>query len=199
MSRARDCARVMVWMVGVSAALTAASAPARAQANNDVASGPALSIGIGVGIGRGPTQTLTLGAGAVVDLPGPLRLKVELGRAVQGVGTTCEDAWPSSYACSARPLEVLAGPGITKLLGGRTALTAEVLGGLQRMDREECCGTAPALRLGGEMEARVRSESRWVMALGGYWLTAFNEAYRTLMGERPSYRILTVGVRYRVL
>jgi hypothetical protein len=194
----KNGSRIMVWLACASAALVSAPVRAWAQVGSDPASCTFLSIGMGVGVGTGPTQTLTLDVQVVQDLEGPLRLKVELGRATQGVGTTCEDAWPSSYACSARPLKVLAGPGVTRLIGGRTTILAEVLGGLQRMDRGACCGTAPALQAGGGVETRIGSGSRWVTGLGGYWLTAFNSEYRELMGQRPRYMILSAVIRYGI-
>jgi hypothetical protein len=142
----------------------------------------------------GYVQTIALGAGASWDLSRHLRLRAEATRFVDGIAP-CDDSWPESEACSARPMEAVAGIGLVARPVARVAVTAELLGGVNRMDRSGLGGAAPAVRVGTGIETRLGSS--WVGGLVAFRSTAFNAQYEDLIGKRPTYRMVGLTLRYQ--
>lgn len=156
--------------------------------------GQELWVGPSVGAGQGPAASISTGLGLLVQLQGPFRLRVEGGRTIQGL-TACEQVWPESYECDARPVELLVGTGLGRKLGRRSSAYLDAFGGIHRVD-PEFGGTAPAVRLAAGTQ--VLLGGAWLGSLDAYWQRALNDEYETLMGQKPQYLMIAVAVRYRI-
>lgn len=178
--------------------LTAALPPgAASQETPGIAVQPAAShrpsIALALRAGHGPAPTLELAlSGAMSPSPG-LRLTAEAGRLTQGIGV-CEDQFPDSYRCSARPIQLLGGASILRPAGS-WLLRGDAAVGAHRVD-DEFGGTSPLLRLGGGVEREL--SAYWVLQVDAAWSRAFNATWRDRLGDPPVYRMMGVGVRRRL-
>jgi hypothetical protein len=175
--------------------LAMASGTLSAQGSADPPNRLPLLVGPSIALGSGPALTTAIGAGLTFELSRNVHLRGEVARFVQGLGSACSDDWPDSHRCSARPVQAMAGAGAV-VRHNRLAVTADVLGGVHRVDDATLGVTAPAVRF----EAGVHFDvtQRWLLGIATSYSTAFDRSYQDLMGERPEYYLVALTLRYRM-
>lgn len=150
-------------------------------------------IALAVRGGRGPAATLEMALSGTVSPTSGLRLGVEAARLFQGI-ESCEQEFPDSYRCSARPLQLLVGASVLRP-SGSWLLRGDAAVGAHRVS-EDFGGTSPLLRLGGGVERELSAD--WVLQVDAAWSRAFNATWRHRLGAPPVYRMMGVGIRRRL-
>lgn len=154
---------------------------------------PPPSIALALRAGQGPAPTLELALSGTISPSSGLRLTVEAARLTQGIGV-CEQEFPDSYRCSARPVQLLAGASLLHPVGS-WLIRGDAAVGAHRVDAD-FGGTSPLLRLGGGVERELSAD--WALQVDAAWSRAFNATWRDRLGDPPVYRMMGVGVRRRL-
>lgn len=151
------------------------------------------SIALALRAGGGPAPTLEVALSGALSPTSGLRLTLEAARLTQGIGV-CEQEFPDSYRCSARPVQLLAGASLLHPVGS-WLIRGDAAVGAHRVDAD-FGGTSPLLRLGGGVERELSAD--WALQVDAAWSRAFNATWRDRLGDPPVYRMMGVGVRRRL-
>lgn len=158
----------------------------------------ALSVGAFAGLGSGPTDAAMWGLDLGIPIWRRMAFHAELSGWGNGLGDTmCPASIPESHRCSVSGWAWLVGLGATLPVGNRLGIFAEATSG--RFSRDWLGDervTSPTLSL--EAGARIHLLKGISARIGGRSLRVHDDDYKTLLGEKLRYRMVTFGLEYGI-
>ena len=159
---------------------------------------PAPSVGVFAGLGSGPIDAATWGVAFAIPVWQYISIRAEYSGWGNGLGgTTCVSMPPDSHRCSVSGRAGLAGVVANIPVEGRLGAFGEISAGRFTRDwlgDETISSAAVSMEAG----ARVRLVGGLSARLGGRFLRAFDDDYKTLLGEGLQYTMGTIGLEYSI-